>query len=293
MKTFKGSGVALVTPFQTDGSIDTQALKQLVQLQIDGGTDFLVVQGTTGESPTLSLDEKRLVLDTVLEVNNGHLPVVYGIGGNNTAGLATLFQNLPSGVDGILSVSPYYNKPIQKGIVAHFKQVASYTDLPIILYNVPGRTGSNMSVETTLELAELPNVVAVKEASGNMEQIMDIIRLRKPGFGVLSGDDNLTMPLIAAGADGVISVVANAFPERFSQMVHASMASDLTLAKAAHYDLFNVTKMFFEEGNPGGVKVALAARGLMQETMRLPLFPVSEGLQIRIQAETARLLSGL
>ena len=293
MKSFKGSGVALVTPFQTDGSIDTQALRQLVQLQIDGGTDFLVVQGTTGESPTLSQDEKRLVLDTVLEVNNGQLPVVYGIGGNNTAGLAVLFQNLPSGVDGILSVSPYYNKPIQKGIVAHFKQVASYTDLPIILYNVPGRTGSNMSVETTLELAELPNVVAVKEASGNMEQIMDIIRQRKPGFGVLSGDDNLTMPLIAAGADGVISVVANAFPERFSQMVHASMASDLTLAKAAHYDLFNVTKMFFEEGNPGGVKVALAARGLMQETMRLPLYPVSEGLRTRIQAETTRLLASL
>lgn len=291
MKTFKGSGVALVTPFQTDGSIDLQALKQLVALQIAGGTDFLVVQGTTGESPTLSQDEKRMVLDTVLEVNNGQLPVVYGIGGNNTAGLATLFQNLPSGVDGILSVSPYYNKPIQKGIVAHFKQVASYTDLPIILYNVPGRTGSNMSVETTLELAELPNVVAVKEASGNMEQIMDIIRQRKPGFGVLSGDDNLTMPLIAAGADGVISVVANAFPERFSQMVHASMANDLTLAKAAHYDLFNVTKMFFEEGNPGGVKVALAARGLMQETMRLPLYPVSEGLRTRIQAETTRLLA--
>ena len=293
MKSFKGSGVALVTPFQTDGSIDFQALKQLVQLQIEGGTDFLVVQGTTGESPTLSQDEKRLVLDTVLEVNNGRLPVVYGIGGNNTAGLAALFQNLPSGVDGILSVSPYYNKPIQKGIVAHFKQVASYTDLPIILYNVPGRTGSNMSVETTLELAELPNVVAVKEASGNMEQIMDFIRQRKPGFGVLSGDDNLTMPLIAAGADGVISVVANAFPERFSQMVHASMANDLTLAKAAHYDLFNVTKMFFEEGNPGGVKVALAARGLMQETMRLPLYPVSEGLRTRIQAETTRLLASL
>jgi 4-hydroxy-tetrahydrodipicolinate synthase len=150
-----------------------------------------------------------------------------------------------------------------------------------------------MSVETTLELAELPNVVAVKEASGNMEQIMDIIRQRKPGFGVLSGDDNLTMPLIAAGADGVISVVANAFPERFSQMVHASMANDLTLAKAAHYDLFNVTKMFFEEGNPGGVKVALAARGLMQETMRLPLYPVSEGLRTRIQAETTRLLASL
>ena len=293
MKTFKGSGVALVTPFQTNGSIDFSALQKLVALQINGGTDFLVVQGTTGESPTLSQDEKRKVLETVLEVNNGQLPIVYGIGGNNTAGLEGLFKNLPTGVDGILSVSPYYNKPIQKGIVAHFKQVASYTDLPIILYNVPGRTGSNMSVETTLELAEINNVVAVKEASGNMEQIMDIIRQRKTGFAVLSGDDNLTMPLIAAGADGVISVVANAFPERFSQMVHASMAGQLDLAKAAHYDLFNVTKMFFEEGNPGGVKVALAARGLMQETMRMPLYPVSEALRTRIQAETARLLSVL
>ena len=293
MKTFKGSGVALVTPFQTNGSIDFSALQKLVALQINGGTDFLVVQGTTGESPTLSQDEKRKVLERVLEVNNGQLPIVYGIGGNNTAGLEGLFKNLPTGVDGILSVSPYYNKPTQKGIVAHFKQVASYTDLPIILYNVPGRTGSNMSVETTLELAEINNVVAVKEASGNMEQIMDIIRQRKPGFAVLSGDDNLTMPLIAAGADGVISVVANAFPERFSQMVHASMAGQLDLAKAAHYDLFNVTKMFFEEGNPGGVKVALAARGLMQETMRMPLYPVSEALRTRIQAETARLLSVL
>ncbi|MEN9743255.1 MAG: hypothetical protein RLZZ65_1060 [Bacteroidota bacterium] len=291
MKTFKGSGVALVTPFHTDGSIDFTALKKLVELQLAGGTDFLVVQGTTGESPTLSQDEKRSVLETVLEVNNGKLPVVYGIGGNNTHGLASLFKNLPSGVDGILSVSPYYNKPIQKGIVAHFKMVASFTDLPIILYNVPGRTGSNMSVETTLELAEVPNVVAVKEASGNMEQIMDIIRQRKPGFGVLSGDDNLTMPLIAAGADGVISVVANAFPERFAQMVHASMSGNLALAKEAHYDLFNVTKMFFEEGNPGGVKVALAARGLMQETMRMPLHPVSDGLRQRIIAETHRILS--
>ena len=291
MKTFKGSGVALVTPFHTDGSIDFAALKALVTLQIQGGTDFLVVQGTTGESPTLSQDEKRLVLDTVLEVNNGQLPVVYGVGGNNTLALEPLLKNIPSGVDGILSVSPYYNKPIQKGIVAHFKMVASFTDLPIILYNVPGRTGSNMSIETTLELAELPNVVAVKEASGNMEQIMDIIRQRKPGFGVLSGDDNLTMPLIASGADGVISVVANAFPERFSQMVHASMSGNLELAKQAHYDLFCVTKMFFEEGNPGGVKVALAARGLMQETMRMPLHPVSEGLRSRIQAETARILT--
>jgi len=293
MKTFKGSGVALVTPFHTDGSIDFTGLKKLVTLQLNGGTDFLVVQGTTGESPTLNQDEKRAVLETVLEVNNGQLPIVYGVGGNNTNGLEVLFKNLPTGVDGILSVSPYYNKPIQKGIVAHFTKVASFTDLPIILYNVPGRTGSNMSVETTLELAEISNVVAVKEASGNMEQIMDIIRQRKPGFGVLSGDDNLTMPLIAAGADGVISVVANAFPERFSQMVHASMKGELALAKEAHYDLFNITKMFFEEGNPGGVKVALEARGLMQATMRLPLYPVSDGLRTRIQAETQRLLAGL
>ena len=291
MNIFKGSGVALGTPFQQDARIDFTALTHLVQLQLDGGTDFLVVQGTTGESPTLSADEKRQVLDTVLEVNNGKLPIVYGIGGNNTAALEANFKHLPKGVDGILSVSPYYNKPIQKGIVAHFKAVASYTDLPIILYNVPGRTGSNMSVETTLELSELSNVVAVKEASGNMEQIMDIIRQRKPNFGVLSGDDNLTMPLIAAGADGVISVVANAFPERFSQMVHAAMSGDLALAKAAHYDLFAVTKMFFEEGNPGGVKVALAHRGLMQETMRLPLFPVSDGLRTRIQSETKRILA--
>jgi 4-hydroxy-tetrahydrodipicolinate synthase len=293
MKTFKGSGVALVTPFHTDGSIDFTGLKKLVTLQLNGGTDFLVVQGTTGESPTLNQDEKRAVLETVLEVNNGQLPIVYGVGGNNTNGLEVLFKNLPTGVAGILSVSPYYNKPIQKGIVAHFTKVASFTDLPIILYNVPGRTGSNMSVETTLELAEISNVVAVKEASGNMEQIMDIIRQRKPGFGVLSGDDNLTMPLIAAGADGVISVVANAFPERFSQMVHASMKGELALAKEAHYDLFNITKMFFEEGNPGGVKVALEARGLMQDTMRLPLYPVSDGLRTRIQAETKRLLAGL
>ena len=293
MNQFKGAGVALVTPFSADMSIDFPALRQLVREQIAGGTNFLVVQGTTGESPTLTSDEKLKVLETVQEENNGQLPIVYGVGGNNTMAVAEAFSKIPAGVDGILSVAPYYNKPIQKGIVAHFKQVASFTDLPIILYNVPGRTGSNMSVETTLELAEINNVVAVKEASGNMEQIMDIIRQRKPGFGVLSGDDNLTMPLIAAGADGVISVVANAFPERFSQMVHASMKGELALAKEAHYDLFNVTKMFFEEGNPGGVKVALAARGLMQETMRMPLYPVSEGLRSRIQAETARLLSGL
>lgn len=287
---FFGAGVALVTPFHNDGSIDFDALRKLVQLQIDGGTDFLVVQGTTGESPTLSQDEKFKILNTVIEENNNRLKIVYGVGGNDTVSVGELLKKVPKGVDGILSVSPYYNKPIQKGIIEHFKYIASCTDLPIILYNVPGRTGSNMSAETTLELAKIPNIVAMKEASGNMEQIMEIIRLKPEGFGVLSGDDNLTMPLIAAGADGVISVVANAFPEKFSTMVHASQKGDLVLARKFHYELFSITKMFFEEGNPGGVKVAMKYRGVMNETMRLPLYPVSEQLRTRIINESKILL---
>jgi 4-hydroxy-tetrahydrodipicolinate synthase len=287
---FTGSGVALVTPFHKDGSIDFDALKKLVQLQIDGGTDFLVVQGTTGESPTLSQEEKMQVLQTVIDVNQGKLKIVYGVGGNNTLAVGETLKKVPAGVDGILSVSPYYNKPIQKGIIEHYKYIASCTDLPIILYNVPGRTGSNVLPETTITLAEIPNIVAMKEASGSMEQIMEIIRLRKPDFGVLSGDDAITMPLIAAGADGVISVVANAFPEKFSKMVHASMEGDLDTARKEHYDLLPITKMFFEEGNPGGVKVALAVRGIMEENMRMPLYPVSDGLRARITSETKNLL---
>ena len=287
---FTGSGVALVTPFKNDNSIDFDALKKLVQLQIDGGTDFLVVQGTTGESPTLSQEEKMQVLQTVIDVNGGKLKIVYGVGGNNTIAVGETLKKVPTGVDGILSVSPYYNKPIQKGIIEHYKYLASCTNLPIILYNVPGRTGSNVLPETTLALAEIPNIVAMKEASGNMEQIMEIIRLKKPEFGLLSGDDAITMPLIAAGADGVISVVANALPEKFSKMVHASMSGDLTTAKKEHYELLPITKMFFEEGNPGGVKVALAVREVMTENMRLPLYPVSDGLRTRITKEMNLLL---
>jgi 4-hydroxy-tetrahydrodipicolinate synthase len=270
--------------------IDFDALASLVEYQIDNGTDFLVVQGTTGESPTLSKSEKMDVLNEVIEINEGRCKIVYGVGGNNTAAVAELLADLPKGVDGILSVSPYYNKPVQKGIVAHYKIVADSTDLPIILYNVPGRTGSNVAPETTLELAEVKNIVAVKEASGNMEQIMQIIKYRPSGFGVLSGDDNLTMPLIAAGADGVISVVANAFPALFSSMVHAAIRGDLDAAREAHYKLFDVTKMFFEQGNPGGVKAALAHMELMDEYMRLPLFPVSEELRKRIEKETSTIL---
>lgn len=288
---FTGSGVALVTPFKEDHSIDFDALRKLVRLQIEGGTDFLVVQGTTGESPTLSQEEKMQVLQTVIEENNGKLTIVYGVGGNNTVAVGETLKKVPAGVDGILSVSPYYNKPIQKGIIEHYKYISGCTKLPIILYNVPGRTGSNMAPETTLELAKIPNIVAMKEASGSMEQIMEIIRLRPEGFGILSGDDAITMPLIAAGADGVISVVANAFPEKFSRMVHASQAGNLVKAREEHYDLLSVTKMFFEEGNPGGVKVAMKVRGIMEEHMRLPLYPVSDGLRNRITTETKRLLA--
>lgn len=287
---FTGSGVALVTPFHSDNSIDFDALRSLVRLQLEGGTDFLVVQGTTGESPTLSQEEKMEVLATVIAENNGKLKIVYGVGGNNTLAVGETLKKVPAGVDGILSVSPYYNKPIQSGIIAHYKYISSCTDLPIILYNVPGRTGSNMLPETTLELAKISNIVAMKEASGNMEQIMELIRLRPEGFGILSGDDALTMPLIAAGAHGVISVVANAFPEKFSKMVHASLAGDLAIARKEHYDLLPITKMFFEEGNPGGVKVALNVRGIMQENMRLPLMPVSTNLRNRITTETNSLL---
>lgn len=287
---FKGSGVALVTPFKSDFSIDFDALKRLVEFQIENGTDFLVVQGTTGESPVLSWDEKLAILKTVQEVNAGKLPIVFGVGGNNTIAIGETLKKLPDGIDGILSVSPYYNKPTQQGIIEHYKYISACTSLPIILYNVPGRTGSNVTAETTLELAKIKNIVAVKEASGNIDQIMDILRLRPSGFGVLSGDDAITMPMIAMGADGVISVVANAFPEKFNAMVHASLAENLEQAREHHFDLIPVTKMLFEQGNPGGVKEALVERSIMENHMRLPLMPVSEELKNRIVAETNRLI---
>lgn len=293
MNQFKGAGVALVTPFSADMSIDFPALRQLVREQIAGGTNFLVVQGTTGESPTLTSDEKLKVLETVQEENNGQLPIVYGVGGNNTMAVAEAFSKIPAGVDGILSVAPYYNKPIQRGFVAHYKAIAQATDLPIIMYNVPGRTGSNMLAETTLELAEVKNIVAMKEASGNMEQIMEIIRCKPADFLLLSGDDALTMPLIAAGADGVISVVANSFPKQFSQMVAASLKGDLATARKLHYDLLPITKLFFTEGNPGGVKIALEELGWMATHMRLPLVQVSDNLRTAIQQETKKLTSNL
>lgn len=288
---FTGLGVALVTPFNEDLTIDFNALKKLVRYQIDNGTDFLVVQGTTGESSVLSMDEKLEVLRTVQEENAGKLKIIFGAGGNDTVELGKLLKALPSGIDGILSVSPYYNKPTQKGIIQHYKFIASCTDLPIILYNVPGRTGSNVLPDTTIELAKVDNIVAVKEASGNMEQIMEIVMRKPDGFGVLSGDDLLTMPLITTGVEGVISVVANAFPKKFGDMVHDAMNGNIEAARENHYELFSVTKMFFEEGNPGGVKASLAKQGIMKPFMRMPLYPVSEGLKNRIEQETTRIIT--
>lgn len=287
---FKGTGVALVTPFKDDLSIDFDALRKLVRYQIDNGTDFLVVQGTTGESPTLSQTEKHDVLKMVQDENKGKLKIVYGVGGNNTLEVGEVLKQIPAGVDGILSVSPYYNKPTQKGIIGHYKYIASCTKLPIILYNVPGRTGSNMTAATTLELAKIDNIVAMKEASGNMEQIMEIIHGKPEGFSVLSGDDALTLPMIALGADGVISVVANAFPLEFSKMVNTSMNGDYEKSRKHHYNLLDVTKLFFTEGNPGGVKEALSKAGIMKPTMRLPLYRVSDELRLKIEMETERLL---
>ncbi len=278
----KGCGVALVTPFNEDFSIDFLALKKLVNYQIDNGTDYLVVLGTTGEAPTLSMGEKLEVLKTVQDANRGRLPIVFGVGGNNTMAVCEILRSLPDGIDAILSVSPYYNKPTQNGIIEHYKEVAKATDLPIILYNVPGRTGSNMTASTTLVLADIHNIVAVKEASGDFNQIMEILHNKPDGFDVISGDDVITIPLINLGAAGVISVVANAFPNRFSQMVHAALDNDIVLARDAHYDLLNVTNMFFSEGNPAGVKVSLSKQGLMREIVRRPLYPVSKELELQI-----------
>ncbi len=287
---FKGAGVALVTPFKKDYSIDFDSLKKLVRYQIDNGIDFLVVQGTTGESPVLSMDEKLEVLKTVQEENNGAVKIVFGVGGNNTVSVGEILKNLPEGIDGILSVSPYYNKPTQEGIFEHYKYIASCTDLPIILYNVPGRTGSNVSAETTLKLAEIENIVAMKEASGNLAQIMDIVLNKPEGFDVLSGDDAIVVPLMSVGVAGVISVSANSYPKIFCDMVHAAQSNNFSKAAKLHYELHNVTQLLFAEGNPGGVKVALEKIGITGGTMRLPLQPVSDKLKLKIEKETTRLI---
>ena len=230
------------------------------------------------------------VLNHVIEVNQGKLPVVYGLGGNNTADVCKKIGLLPNGVDGLLSVSPYYNKPLQAGIIAHYKMIASQTKLPIILYNVPGRTSSNVSAATTLELANIPNIVAMKEASGDLDQIMEILKNKPKDFTVLSGDDAITMPLISMGVEGVISVVANALPERFSQMVNSTLNHEMSRAKEEHFKLFDMIRLLFAEGNPGGIKEALVYREICENHMRLPLVIVSEGLKNEIFTEMKSLM---
>lgn len=274
----KGTGVALVTPFHNYGTIDFTSLGKLVKHVIRGGADFLVALGTTSEAPVLSKDEKTAVVNHILEVNKNRLPVILGMGGNNTQLIVDSIRSTDfDGISGILSVAPYYNKPNQKGIYYHFKSIAAVSPVPVILYNVPGRTCSNISAETCLRLAhDFDNITAIKEASGNFSQIMEILRNRPEGFSVLSGDDALTFPMMALGANGVISVVANAFPKQFSKMVNASTIGDYDKARALHFELLEVMEALFEDGNPGGVKAALDVLGLAGNNLRLPLVKVNK-----------------
>lgn len=285
MNKFKGTGVAIVTPFKADKSVDYNALEKLVNHLIDGGIEYIVVQGTTGESVTLTKEEKKETLAFIQKVNNGRLPIVLGVGGNCTATVVeTLKTTNLTGVDAILSVSPYYNKPTQEGIYQHYKAVAEASTLPIILYNVPGRTSSNVLPATTLRLArDFKNIIAVKEASGNLEQCMTIIQNKPEGFLVISGDDAITLPFIASGGDGVISVIANAFSKGFSDMVRAALADDMVRARKLHYKYFEMIHYLFVEGNPAGVKAALKELNVTGDAVRLPLVNISEEINNKIK----------
>ncbi|MFT4600937.1 MAG: 4-hydroxy-tetrahydrodipicolinate synthase [Arenicella sp.] len=284
MRKFRGLGVAMVTPFSADGSIDLPALEKLTNFLIDGGVDYLVVQGTTGESPVLSKEEKQLTLDTVAKINKGRKPIVFGIGGNNTQSVSKDLKTFKlDSVDAILSASPYYNKPTQEGIYQHYKVLAESTDLPIIVYNVPGRTASNILPETTLRLAkDFDNIFAVKEASGNMEQIMNLIQNKPDGFLVISGDDAITLPILAAGGDGVISVVGNAYPYAFGKMVEEGLNGNFEESRKFHYKILPIINPLFSEGNPAGIKESLTDQGIMENHVRLPLVNVSDELKNKI-----------
>jgi len=268
-------GVALITPFKSDESIDYDALARLVEHQIKNGTDYLVVCGTTAETPTLTEQEKEDVTRFVLQCAAGRLPIVLGVGGNNTKAVVEKLKTSDfKGIDAILSVTPYYNKPSQEGLYQHYSAIAKASPLPIILYNVPGRTGVNMSAETTIRLAnEFKNICAVKEASGNFTQIDEIIKNKPADFMVISGDDGITFPLITLGAVGVISVIGNAFPSEFSRMVRLALQGDYKSARLIHYHFNELIQLLFVEGNPAGVKSMLAVMGFIDNTLRLPLVP--------------------
>jgi 4-hydroxy-tetrahydrodipicolinate synthase len=280
MNKFKGLGVAMITPFNADGTIDFVGLEKLTNHLINGGVNYLVVMGTTGENPTINAEEQAQILEKVKEVNAKRLPIVFGIGGNNTAEVVHRLKttNL-AGVDGVLSVSPYYNKPSQEGIYQHFKAVNDASLLPVIMYNVPGRTGSLISAETTLKIAQLANIVATKEASGSFDVCMDVMKNAPEDFGVISGDDNYTLSYIAAGMQGVISVIGNAYPREFSQMVNYALAGDFKNARHLHYKLLPIMKAIFMDGNPGGVKYILSKMGICENHFRLPVVPVNEATE--------------
>ena len=271
----RGMGVALITPFKSDESVDYEALMRLVDYQVQNNTDFLCVLGTTAETPTLTEDERQKIKQMVIERVGGRIPILLGVGGNNTkAVVETLQKDDFTGVDAILSVVPYYNKPSQEGLYQHYKAIAEATELPLVLYNVPGRTGVNMTAETTLRVArDFHNVIAVKEASGNITQMDDIIKNKPDTFDVISGDDGITFPLITLGAVGVISVIGNAFPREFSRMVRLALQGDYANALAIHHKFAELFKLLVVDGNPAGVKAMLNAMGMVENKLRLPLVP--------------------
>ena len=272
---FKGLGVALITPFTPEGDVDTKSLKRLVEYQIQNGADFLCILATTGETPCLSAEEKETIKQLVVDVNQGRVPILMGCGGNNTRAVVEELKNANwKGIDGVLSVCPYYNKPSQEGLYQHFKAIAEASPLPVVLYNVPGRTGVNLKAETTIRLArDCENIVAIKEASGNFTQIEDIIKNKPAHFDVISGDDGITFPLITLGASGVISVIGNALPKEFSRMVRLAQAGDYKGALTIHHKFSELFKLLFVDGNPAGVKAMLSSMGLIQNVLRLPLVP--------------------
>ena len=285
MQSLIGTGVALVTPFKKDFSVDVEALKKIVNYQIDNGINYLVVLGTTGEPATLKKEEKELVIKTVIETNNGRLPLVLGVGGNNTAEVVEELQTRDfTGFSAVLSVSPYYNKPTQEGIYQHFKAIAEVSPLPVILYNVPGRTGSNVLPSTVIRLAnDFENIVAIKEAAGDIVQAMKLIQLKPKDFLVISGDDMVTLPMVLAGGSGVISVIAEGFPKQFSDMVRLGLERKVDEAYKIHYEIADSIDMIFEQGNPGGVKEIFKSLGLSENTVRLPLVNVNEDLANRLK----------
>ena len=274
---FKGLGIALITPFKADGSVDYDSLERLLNYQIDNGADFLCILATTGETPCLSREEKNSITDLVKRVVRGRIPILQYCGGNNTAQVLEEMRNSDwSGIDGILSICPYYNKPSQEGLYQHFKAIAKESPLPLVLYNVPGRTGVNMKAETTVRLAkDFPNIVGVKEASGSLEQVDEIIKNKPDNFNVISGDDALTFSMVASGAVGVISVIGNALPAQFSKMIRLEFNGEYDAARKIHHCFTELYKLLFVDGNPAGVKALLNDMGMIENVLRLPLVPTT------------------